>query len=34
MAVQAYSKASTLDQLDESVNDFIQQRISVLAGAQ
>lgn len=34
MAVQAYSKASTLDQLDESVSDFIQQRILVLAGAQ
>ena len=34
MAVQAYSKASALGQLDDSVNDFIQQRISVLAGVQ
>lgn len=30
MAVQAYNKASSLDQLDGSVNEFIQQRISVL----
>lgn len=34
MALQAYNKANTLGQLDNSVNDFIQQRISVLAGAQ
>ena len=34
MALQAYNKANTLGQLDHSVNDFIQQRISVLAGAQ
>ncbi|WP_339720783.1 tetratricopeptide repeat protein [uncultured Paraglaciecola sp.] len=34
MAVKAYTKALSLDQLDSSVNDFIRQRISVLAGAQ
>jgi MSHA biogenesis protein MshN len=34
MAVQAYSKANSLGQLDGTVNDFIQKRISVLAGAQ
>ena len=34
IALQAYNKANTLGQLDTSVNDFIQQRISVLAGAQ
>jgi MSHA biogenesis protein MshN len=34
IALQAYNKANTLGQLDNSVNDFIQQRISVLAGAQ
>jgi MSHA biogenesis protein MshN len=34
IALQAYNKANTLGQLDISVNDFIQQRISVLAGAQ
>jgi MSHA biogenesis protein MshN len=34
MAVQAYKKAKSLEQLESSVNDFMQQRISVLAGAQ
>jgi len=34
MAVQAYSRAQSLGQLDSSVNQFMQQRISVLAGAQ
>jgi MSHA biogenesis protein MshN len=34
MALQAYNKASSLEQLDGSVNDFIQQRILVLTGAQ
>ncbi|MGS2721197.1 tetratricopeptide repeat protein [Paraglaciecola aestuariivivens] len=33
-ASQAYAKAFALDQLDDSVNQFIQQRLSVLAGAQ
>lgn len=33
-AVQAYTNAKSLDQLDRSVHDFIQQRISVLAGDQ
>jgi MSHA biogenesis protein MshN len=33
-ALQAYNKANSLGQLDASVNDFIQQRISVLTGAQ
>jgi MSHA biogenesis protein MshN len=32
-AVQAYTKAKSLGQLDSSVNDFMQQRISALAGA-
>jgi len=34
MAVQAYNRASALGQLDGSVNEFIQQRITVLAGTQ
>jgi MSHA biogenesis protein MshN len=34
MAVQAYTKASSLGQLDSSVGEFMQQRISVLTGAQ
>jgi MSHA biogenesis protein MshN len=34
MAVQAYNRASSLGQLDSSVDEIIQQRISVLAGAQ
>ncbi|GAC18582.1 tetratricopeptide repeat protein [Paraglaciecola arctica] len=34
MAVQAYSRASSLGQLDGSVGEFMQQRISVLAGTQ
>jgi MSHA biogenesis protein MshN len=34
MALKAYRKASSLEQLDGSVNDFMQQRITVLAGAQ
>jgi MSHA biogenesis protein MshN len=34
MALQAYNKASSLEQLDGSVNDFIQQRILVLTGTQ
>jgi MSHA biogenesis protein MshN len=34
MALKAYNKAYSLGQLQSSVNDFIQQRISVLAGAQ
>jgi MSHA biogenesis protein MshN len=34
MALQAYNKAYKLGQLDSSVNNFIQQRISVLIGAQ
>ena len=34
MALQAYNKANSLNQLQGAVNDFIQQRISVLAGAQ
>jgi MSHA biogenesis protein MshN len=34
MALQAYNKARSLEQLDGSVNDFIQQRILVLTGAQ
>jgi len=33
-ALQAYNKAKSLRQLDSSVNEFIQQRITVLAGAQ
>jgi MSHA biogenesis protein MshN len=33
MAVKAYKMANSLGQLDGSVNEFIQQRISVLAGA-
>jgi MSHA biogenesis protein MshN len=33
-ALHAYNKAHSLGQLDGSVNQFIQQRISVLAGAQ
>ncbi|MEP1448667.1 MAG: tetratricopeptide repeat protein [Paraglaciecola sp.] len=33
-AVQAYTNAKSLAQLDNSVHDFIQQRISVLAGDQ
>lgn len=33
-AAQAYSKASSLDQLEGSVAEFIQQRISVLTGIQ
>jgi MSHA biogenesis protein MshN len=33
-ALHAYNKAHSLGQLDGSVNKFIQQRISVLAGAQ
>jgi MSHA biogenesis protein MshN len=33
IALQAYNKANGLGQLDGSVNDFIQQRISVLTGA-
>jgi MSHA biogenesis protein MshN len=33
MALQAYNKAGSLSQLDNSVNNFIQQRILVLAGA-
>jgi MSHA biogenesis protein MshN len=33
IALQAYNKANELGQLDGSVNDFIQQRISVLIGA-
>jgi MSHA biogenesis protein MshN len=33
MALQAYNKAGKLSQLDNSVNNFIQQRILVLAGA-
>jgi MSHA biogenesis protein MshN len=33
-AVLAYKKALSLNQLESSVNDFMQQRISVLAGAQ
>jgi MSHA biogenesis protein MshN len=32
IALQAYNKANELGQLDGSVNDFIQQRISVLTG--
>ena len=32
-AVQAYTRAKALGQLDSSVHDFMQQRISVLAGA-
>jgi len=32
-AVQAYTKAKSLGQLDSSVHDFMQQRISVLTGA-
>ncbi|MFQ3190951.1 MAG: MSHA biogenesis protein MshN [Paraglaciecola sp.] len=34
MALQAYKRASSLGQLDGSVNEFIQQRITVLTGAQ
>ena len=34
MALQAYNKAYKLGQLESSVNNFIQQRISVLIGAQ
>jgi MSHA biogenesis protein MshN len=34
LAVQAYNKAHSLDQLDSSVSDFIQQRISALVGTQ
>ena len=34
MALQAYNKAYRLDQLDSSVNNFIQKRISVLIGSQ
>ena len=34
MALKAYNKANSLGQLQGSVNDFMQQRISVLAGAQ
>jgi MSHA biogenesis protein MshN len=33
-ALKAYNKAKSLRQLDSSVNEFIQQRITVLAGAQ
>jgi MSHA biogenesis protein MshN len=33
-ALQAYNKAHSLNQLNSAVNDFMQQRISVLAGAQ
>jgi MSHA biogenesis protein MshN len=33
IALQAYNKANELGQLDGSVDDFIQQRISVLTGA-
>jgi len=33
VALQAYNKADNLSQLDNSVNNFIQQRILVLAGA-
>jgi MSHA biogenesis protein MshN len=32
MALQAYNRASSLGQLDGSVNEFIQQRITVLTG--
>lgn len=34
MALQAYNTASSLSQLDSSVNEFIQQRMTVLTGAQ
>jgi MSHA biogenesis protein MshN len=34
MALQAYNRASSLGQLDGSVNEFIQQRITVLTGTQ
>jgi MSHA biogenesis protein MshN len=34
MAIQAYSRASSLDQLDAAVDEFMQQRISVLAGTE
>lgn len=34
MAVHAYNKASSSGQLNASVNEFINQRISILAGAQ
>lgn len=34
MAVQAYTRAQSLGQLDSSVQNFIQQRITVLAGTQ
>jgi MSHA biogenesis protein MshN len=34
MALQAYNTASSLSQLDSSVNQFIQQRMTVLTGAQ
>ena len=33
MALQAYNKANSLGQLDSSVNSFIQQRITLLAGS-
>ncbi|AGH47406.1 hypothetical protein C427_5309 [Paraglaciecola psychrophila 170] len=32
MAIKSYNKASSLGQLQGSVNEFIQQRITVLAG--
>jgi MSHA biogenesis protein MshN len=34
MALQAYNKASSLGQLNVSVNNFVQQRIIILASAQ
>lgn len=34
MAIQAYTRASSLNQLQGSVDEFIKQRISVLTGAQ
>jgi MSHA biogenesis protein MshN len=34
MALQAYNKANSLEQFRDTLNDFIQQRILVLAGAQ
>jgi MSHA biogenesis protein MshN len=32
MAIKSYNKANSLGQLQGSVNEFIQQRITVLAG--